>query len=235
MTPNKMFPCAMAVCLALGLFTTVAYAQAVDTSRRPVTTTTETGGRPRLTTDPIIISRAEDVEWTDGVPAPGRSSRLVRPTAMIRSTASVATAASASMPSIWPVAGNLRGGVGFRRNPFGGASYEYHKGQDISAPFGTPVMATADGVVVTAGWQRGYGRVVYVDHGNGISTRYGHLSRIDVAVGQVLKRGEQLGLVGSSGRSTAPHLHYEVRVNGEPANPMNYLPIIAIGASPLKG
>jgi murein DD-endopeptidase MepM/ murein hydrolase activator NlpD len=230
MTPNKMFPCALAVCLVLGLFTAIAYAQSSDTSRRPVTTTTETGGRPRLTTDPIIISRAADAEWTDVVPAPGRSSRLVRPTALIRSAAVV----SASMPSIWPVAGSLRGGVGFRRNPFGGASYEYHKGQDISAPFGTPVIATADGVVVTAGWQRGYGRVVYVDHGNGITTRYGHLSRIDVAVGQVLKRGEQLGLVGSSGRSTGAHLHYEVRINGEPANPVDYLPIIAPASSPIK-
>jgi murein DD-endopeptidase MepM/ murein hydrolase activator NlpD len=232
MTPKRMFPCALAVCLALGLlFAADAYAQSTSNSYRPVTTTTQTGGRARLETDPVIISRAEDEEWADEVPAPGRSSSLVRPTAMIRSTAA---AASVNMPSIWPVTGNLRGGVGFRRNPFGGASFEFHKGQDISAPFGSPVIATAGGVVVTSGWQRGYGRVVYVDHGNGISTRYGHLSRLDVAVGQIIKRGDQLGLVGSSGRSTAPHLHYEVRVNGTPANPLNYLPIIAAQSSPIQ-
>lgn len=230
MTPKIMFPCAMAVCLVLGLSIATADAQSVDNSLRPVTTTTETGGRARLETDPIIISRAEDEEWADEVPALGRS-RTMSVTAMMSSTA----AASANMPSIWPVAGIMRGGVGVRRNPFGGMSFEFHKGQDISAPTGTSVIATADGVVVTAGWQRGYGRVVYVDHGNGISTRYGHLSRIDVAVGQIIKRGEQLGLVGSSGRSTAPHLHYEVRINGAPANPVNYLPITTAASSPFKG
>jgi murein DD-endopeptidase MepM/ murein hydrolase activator NlpD len=85
-------------------------------------------------------------------------------------------------------------------------------------------MATADGTVVSAGWKMGYGLVVYIYHGNGISTRYGHLSRIDVAEGQVIKQGEQLGLVGSTGRSTAPHLHYEVRVDNYPMNPRSYLP-----------
>jgi murein DD-endopeptidase MepM/ murein hydrolase activator NlpD len=114
--------------------------------------------------------------------------------------------------------------VGVRSNPFGGSSLEYHKGQDIAAPIGTPVIATADGTVVIAGWLRGYGWVVYIDHGNGISTRYGHLSRIDVTVGQSIKRGEQLGLVGSTGRSTGPHLHYEVRINGQPVSPLLYLP-----------
>jgi murein DD-endopeptidase MepM/ murein hydrolase activator NlpD len=111
-----------------------------------------------------------------------------------------------------------------RSNPFGGSSIEYHKGQDIAAPTGTPVNATADGVVVIAGWVKGYGNGIYIDHGNGISTRYGHLSRIDVVVGQIIKQGQHLGLVGSTGRSTGPHLHYEVRINGQPTNPLNYLP-----------
>ncbi|HEX8143686.1 MAG TPA: M23 family metallopeptidase [Pyrinomonadaceae bacterium] len=177
--------------------------------------------RPALVDDIVIISRAEE-----DVPASGRN-QLVRPTSIVR-----AVAASANMPSIWPVSGITTGNFGVRSNPFGGMSSEFHKGQDISAPIGTVVMATADGVVVTAGWQRGYGRVVYVDHGNGISTRYGHLSRIDVAVGQTIKRGEQLGLVGSSGRSTGPHLHYEVRINGAPANPGEYLPIITTTTTP---
>lgn len=122
--------------------------------------------------------------------------------------------------------GTLRSGVGVRSNPFGGSSLEYHKGQDISAPSGTPVVAAADGSIVIAGWLRGYGQVVYIDHGNGITTRYGHLSRIDVAVGQSIKQGERLGLVGSTGRSTGPHLHYEVRINGQPTSPIRYLPTV---------
>jgi murein DD-endopeptidase MepM/ murein hydrolase activator NlpD len=78
--------------------------------------------------------------------------------------------------------------------------------------------------VIIAGWQRGYGKVVYVDHGNGLSTRYGHLSVIDVTVGQSVTQGQTIGLVGSTGRSTGPHLHYEVRVNNQPVDPKPYLP-----------
>jgi murein DD-endopeptidase MepM/ murein hydrolase activator NlpD len=89
---------------------------------------------------------------------------------------------------------------------------------------GTPVDAAASGTVAVAGVQNGYGNVVYIDHGNGLQTRYGHLSHIDVVVGQQIKRGERLGLVGSTGRSTGPHLHYEVRINNQPVNPRPYLP-----------
>jgi murein DD-endopeptidase MepM/ murein hydrolase activator NlpD len=163
---------------------------------------------PSLTNDIIIISRAEEAPTT-------RRLAVGKPGAV-----------SSSIPSIWPVVGSLRSGVGVRSNPFGGASLEFHKGQDIAAPTGTPVNVTADGVVVVAGWVRGYGNGIYVDHGNGITTRYGHLSRIDVVVGQTLKRGDHLGLVGSTGRSTGPHLHYEVRINGEPISPLPYLPSI---------
>ena len=127
-------------------------------------------------------------------------------------------------PSIWPVSGKLESGVGGRRNPFGGRGYEYHEGQDIDAAFGTPVQAAATGRVIIAGWQRGYGNVVYVDHGSGLSTRYGHLSEIEVSVGQTVARGQTIGLVGSTGRSTGPHLHYEVRVNNQPVDPRPYLP-----------
>ncbi|HEV7374831.1 MAG TPA: peptidoglycan DD-metalloendopeptidase family protein [Pyrinomonadaceae bacterium] len=136
----------------------------------------------------------------------------------------VALRERALTPSIWPVEGALDSGFGVRHNPFGGSSYESHEGQDIEALIGTPVHATASGTVIIAGCQRGYGNVVYVDHGNGISTRYGHLSHIDVAVGQTVKQGDLLGLVGSTGRSTGPHLHYEVRINNEPVNPRHYLP-----------
>lgn len=169
--------------------------------------------RPVLVNDITVVSRVSDNKPTAPV---------------ILSTASPArvNSASANIPSIWPVYGSLRSGVGIRSNPFGGSGSEYHKGQDIAAPIGTPVIATADGTIVIAGWQRGYGWVVYIDHGNGISTRYGHLSRIDVEVGQTIRRGEQLGLVGSTGRSTGPHLHYEVRINGQPVSPLQYLPAL---------
>jgi murein DD-endopeptidase MepM/ murein hydrolase activator NlpD len=164
---------------------------------------------PALTNDIIIISRAEE-------------------TAPIRKlNAPKAGATASNIPSIWPVAGVLRSGVGMRNNPFGGSSVEYHKGQDIAAPSGTPINVTADGIVVVAGWVKGYGNGIYVDHGNGITTRYGHLSRIDVMVGQTVKRGQHLGLVGSTGRSTGPHLHYEVRINGQPTSPIPYLPLVA--------
>lgn len=130
----------------------------------------------------------------------------------------------ASVPSIWPVEGTLESGYGGRRNPFGGSSYEYHEGQDIEAEMGTPVVAAASGTVTIACAQNGYGNVVYIDHGNGLSTRYGHLSQIDASVGQKITRGEVLGRVGSTGRSTGPHLHYEVRINNLPVNPRTYLP-----------
>ena len=128
------------------------------------------------------------------------------------------------IPSIWPVTGKLESGVGGRRNPFGGRGFEYHEGQDIDAARGTPVQVAATGRVIIAGWQRGYGNVVYVDHGAGLSTRYGHLSEIDVSVGQTVTRGQTIGLVGSTVRSTGPHLHYEVRINNQPVDPRPYLP-----------
>lgn len=130
-----------------------------------------------------------------------------------------------TVPNIWPVEGELTDGFGGRRNPFGGSTSEFHTGQDIATLWGTPVIAAAQGVVIFAGWQNGYGQIVIIDHGNGLTTRYGHLSGIDVEVGQQLARGEQLGRVGSTGRSTGPHLHYEVRINDEPVNPLQYLPV----------
>lgn len=136
----------------------------------------------------------------------------------------VALRERATVPSIWPVEGSLESGFGGRRNPFGGSSYENHEGQDIEAEMGTPVVAAASGTVIIACTQNGYGNVVYIDHGNGLSTRYGHLSHIDATVGQTIARGEVLGRVGSTGRSTGPHLHYEVRINNDPVNPRAYLP-----------
>jgi murein DD-endopeptidase MepM/ murein hydrolase activator NlpD len=130
----------------------------------------------------------------------------------------------ARIPSLWPVEGESTDSFGFRGNPFGGGSSEFHPGQDIAAPRGTPVLAPADGTVVQAGWQNGYGQTIVIDHGNGLTTRYGHLSKLEVTAGQEIKRGDELGQVGSTGRSTGPHLHYEVRIGDLPVSPLHYLP-----------
>src|ERR1700730_11173812 len=126
-------------------------------------------------------------------------------------------------PSIWPVDGKLESGFGGRSNPFGGGGYEFHSGQDIEAPWGASVVAGAIGRVSFVGWQNGYGQLVVIDHGGGLTTRYGHLSHIDVAQGESVARGQFIGRVGSTGRSTGPHLHYEVRINDDPVNPLQYL------------
>jgi murein DD-endopeptidase MepM/ murein hydrolase activator NlpD len=126
-------------------------------------------------------------------------------------------------PSAWPVLGKLESAFGGRRNPFGGGSYEFHTGQDIDAPWGAPVIAGATGKVSFVGWQNGYGQLVVIDHGGGLTTRYGHLSQTAVTQGATVRRGEFVGKVGSTGRSTGPHLHYEVRINDEPVNPLQYL------------
>ena len=126
-------------------------------------------------------------------------------------------------PSVWPVVGKLESGFGGRRNPFGGSSYEFHSGQDIEAAPGDPVVAGASGKVAFVGWQNGYGQLVVIDHGGGLTTRYGHLSHIDVEAGQTVERSQFIGRVGSTGRSTGPHLHYEIRINDQPVNPLQYL------------
>ena len=126
-------------------------------------------------------------------------------------------------PTVWPVDGTLEAGFGGRRNPFGGSGYEFHSGQDIEAPWGAAVVAGASGSVSFVGWQNGYGQLVILDHGGGLTTRYGHLSHIDVELGQIVSRAQLLGKVGSTGRSTGPHLHYEVRINDQPVNPLQYL------------
>ena len=126
-------------------------------------------------------------------------------------------------PTIWPVNGKLEGGFGGRRNPFGGAGWEFHSGQDIEADPGAPVVSGASGRVTFVGWQNGYGQLVVVDHGGGLTTRYAHLSQTDVEMDQVVSRGQLVGKVGSTGRSTGPHLHYEVRINDQAVNPLPYL------------
>ncbi|NLR69345.1 M23 family metallopeptidase [Novosphingobium sp. ERN07] len=128
-----------------------------------------------------------------------------------------------SIPSLVPVAmTRLSSGYGMRNHPVLGGR-RAHKGIDLSAPTGTPIRATADGTVEMADWFGGYGLYVQLDHGAAMETRYGHMSRIAVAAGQQVRKGDIIGYVGSTGRSTGPHLHYEVRVSGEAVNPLPYM------------
>ncbi len=130
----------------------------------------------------------------------------------------------ADAPSMWPVEGRIASGFGVRQDPINGEG-AFHTGIDIDAPYGTPVRATADGAVIGAGTEAGYGREVMLDNGHSVSTLFGHLSSIAVVPGQHVARGEVIGYVGESGRATGPHLHYEVRVNNVPVNPYKYLRI----------
>jgi murein DD-endopeptidase MepM/ murein hydrolase activator NlpD len=127
-----------------------------------------------------------------------------------------------STPSIAPVRGILTDGFGGRSDPFTREPGQ-HNAVDISSAVGQPIRSPADGIVVKAEWASGYGNVIYISHGYGYSTRYGHLSSFAVRPGARIKRGEVIGYVGSTGRSTGPHLHYEVRVNNNPVNPLEYI------------
>jgi len=127
-------------------------------------------------------------------------------------------------PSLWPVAGPIRSSYGRRRDPFTGES-KMHRGLDIGALYGTEVHAPANATVVLAQRQAAYGNLIVLDHGDGITTRYGHLARFNVKKGDVIEKGDIIGFVGSTGRSTGPHLHYEVRLEDRTLNPRNYLPV----------
>lgn len=132
-------------------------------------------------------------------------------------------AAAARLPLIRPLpGGDMTSNFGSRRDPFLG-SLAFHAGIDFRSPTGTDIKPTAPGVVTVAGWSGGYGNLVEIDHGNGVTTRYGHMSRIVARVGDRVTRDTVIGEVGSTGRSTGPHLHYETRVNGAPLNPVNYI------------
>jgi murein DD-endopeptidase MepM/ murein hydrolase activator NlpD len=127
-----------------------------------------------------------------------------------------------STPSVWPVRGFVSSHFGYRVSPFTGLR-TLHEGLDVAAPFGTKVAVPADGTITYVGTDSGYGKVVVVNHGYGLVTRYGHNSEILVKVGQRVARGDFVSLVGNTGRTTGPHLHYEVRVNGVPVNPSRYI------------
>lgn len=128
----------------------------------------------------------------------------------------------ASTPSLWPVQGWVTSGFGTRRSPFG-SGIEFHKGIDISTRYGKAIVAPADGFVVRSGYEPADGNTVKIEHGHGFSTAYLHLSKIAIAQGERIKKGQVIGYVGDSGRSTGPHLHYSVYVNNVPVNPVKYL------------
>lgn len=140
-----------------------------------------------------------------------------------------AFADSSYTPSIWPVLGHITDGFGERLDPFSGEG-AFHTGVDVGTDYGAPVHVTADGMVLDAGQHTGYGRVVIVDHGFGLTTWYAHLSSYAVITGTRVKRGEVIGYTGISGRSTGPHVHYEVRMNNAPVNPWRYMKATAPSA-----
>jgi len=137
--------------------------------------------------------------------------------------------AATTAPTLWPVTGPITGPFGSRQDPFNGEG-AFHAGIDISCQYGQPILAPADGTVTYADFYNGYGRLIEVDHGNGIQTRYGHLSGFAVTDGQTVRKGQVIGYVGMSGRSTGAHLHYEVRIHDTPVNPYKYLRKIASNA-----
>jgi len=128
----------------------------------------------------------------------------------------------ASTPTIWPVRGLITAGYGYRLSPFTGQR-EMHEGLDIAAPFGSPILATAEGIVSFVGPLGSFGTVVFLNHGHGLTTFYAHASSTRVKEGQPVKRGQIVAFVGTSGRTTGPHVHYEVQINGATVNPLKYI------------
>lgn len=180
---------------------------------QPETTTDYT--RPSTPTELAINSGGPD----DGAEVDGEDNELEAQLKQIR-----AKMDPAFVPNMWAHLGKINNEFGFRRNPFGGRSYEFHPGMDIDGERGDQVFAPGNGTVIKAGFTGGYGNMVEIDHGNGLTSRYGHMSKIETEVGTQIKRGELVGLIGSTGRSTGPHLHYELRLNDKSINPRHFLP-----------
>lgn len=162
---------------------------------------------------------------SDGLALPSTDSSLgVRSTLNSFGSLDLASASGSNVPDMWPILGPINSGFGEREDPISGMGMgEFHKGVDIGSPEGTPVHAPAAGRVVKAGIGNGYGREVEIDHGNGIITVYGHLHGYNVVAGQTIVKGQVIGFVGHSGRTTGTHLHYEVQVRGAAVNPHKYL------------
>lgn len=158
------------------------------------------------------------------------SAVMLASTGALRLVPGMKLANASFIPSLWPVMGRITSRFGERLDPFGGEG-EFHRGLDIASHYGDDVRAAADGVVVWVGNREGYGRVVIIDHGFGITTWYAHLSAYDTQEGMRVKRGDVIAQEGDSGRATAPHLHFEVRMNNAPVNPWRYLHQVDTGGT----
>lgn len=176
------------------------------------------GGEPGIGGDDLPAARED--EWLAGLD--GRSAAIGSRLDAIEIELGRRASRLASTPSIAPATGLLTSSFGYRTDPLSGER-SYHRGIDIGTGPDQPVRAVADGVVVQAGRKGALGTSVHLSHGFGYSTRYGHLSRLTVAPGQTVRQGDVLGYVGTSGRSTGYHLHYEVRLDGKPVNPLAYV------------
>jgi len=172
-------------------------------------------------TPPVVAQQAEDLMGRASHLG-NKSRELEKTLKYVRSVIDKQKVRLASTPSIWPTRGYLTDVFGSRRHPITGKS-DFHPGLDISTQLGNKVIAPANGLVLCAEKRAYYGNLIIIDHGYGFTTRYGHLASFKVREGQRIKRGDVIGFVGSTGMSTAPHLHYEVRVFGKPRNPLNYM------------
>jgi len=221
---------------SLGVFLVIAVAaaaigigKALDTgalveSVANASALTQLSAQPVENTDYSQAPAAADYALNSGGPEEnaednGENSEIDNEIAAIRKTAD-----PAYLPTMWAHLGKINNEFGFRRNPFGGRSYEFHPGMDIDGERGDMVLSPANGTVVWAGYKGGYGNLVEIDHGNGLTTCYGHMSKLEAEVGETITRGQLIGYIGSTGRSTGPHLHFELRLNDKPINPRHFLP-----------
>jgi len=186
--------------------------------------------RPRFPSAVLVTATGHHFDTEAGYNASMRAFNLLKTARLISPRAGVLQGSlldplgdDSVTPSIWPVQGRVTAGFGQRMDPFTGEG-AFHSGIDIAAPAGTAVRAVADGILFVAGPDAAYGTEVLIDHGYGITTKYGHLSGTTVVIGQEVQRGQVIGTVGMTGRTTGPHLHYEVRIHETAVNPARYLP-----------
>lgn len=178
-------------------------------------------GGGMLATEPPALASLGSPDSTFGI-LKGLLGSLEERLQTVRTGVEKQQALASATPSIWPVVGYLSSMFGNRKDPFTGAP-DFHGGLDIAAPHGSPIRATADGSIESAGYAGNYGNAVVVRHGFGIATRYGHMSRIAARTGTTVKRGDIIGYVGATGRATSAHLHYEILLNGQAVNPLRLL------------
>lgn len=177
----------------------------------------------KSTTDNISINKQSNNNILDKAHKLARNAKKVENTLKyVNNVIDLQKVRLASTPSIWPTKGYLTDGFGWRTHPFTGKR-NFHYGQDIATQLGNDIVATADGFVLVVEHQNTLGNLIVIDHGFGFTTRYGHLASFNVKEGDRVKRGQVIGYVGNTGRSTAPHLHYEVRAFGKTQNPLNYI------------